>query len=124
MLRDTFEDVAAGYFNVSREYLDSHGLDPCDVESDRYREWVASRVELARRCFETGKRYLALVPSLRCRLAGYAYTARFVQVLNSIERENFALRPGYTHGKFSHRALSTSWSLLSAAVMSLHRGAT
>jgi phytoene/squalene synthetase len=33
MLRDTFEDVAAGYYNIPVEFLEAHGIDPWDVES-------------------------------------------------------------------------------------------
>jgi len=32
---------------------------------------------------------------VRCRLAGYAYMARFTGVLDAIEREGYLLRPAY-----------------------------
>lgn len=99
MLRDTFEDVGAGYFNVPREYLVRHGIEADDVECAPYRAWVQSRVKLARDCFAAGRTYLRQVKSLRCRLAGYAYTARFVGTLNAIERDNYYLRPAYPERK-------------------------
>ncbi|MCI0393687.1 MAG: squalene/phytoene synthase family protein [Chloroflexi bacterium] len=91
MLRDTLEDVAAGYFNVPREFLESYGISPDDVDSAAYRAWVESRVRQARAYFKTGKEYLAQVESLRCRLAGYSYVARFERVLDGIEKGGYRL---------------------------------
>ncbi len=95
MLRDTFEDTAAGYFNVPRELLASSGIDVSDVTSRPYRDWVKGRVQLARGYFAAGAEYLDQVKSLRCRTAGYAYMARFIGLLDAIEREEYRLRPAY-----------------------------
>ena len=95
MLRDTYEDVVAGYFNVPCELLEASGIGPADVTSEPYRQWVRGRVRLARSCFAAGAEYLAQVEGLRCRLAGYAYMARFTGVLDAIEREDYRLRPSY-----------------------------
>lgn len=95
LLRDTFEDVEAGYINVPRELLESNGIAPGDVSSATYREWVRSRVARARADFQAGVRYLNQVKSLRCRIAGFAYMARFTGILDAIEREGYRLRPGY-----------------------------
>ena len=59
------------------------------------RAWVRDRVELARSCFTTGRRYLAGVENARCRLAGHAYVARFEWVLDAIERDGYRLREAY-----------------------------
>ena len=67
MLRDTFEDVNAGYFNIPCEFLISHKLNPCDIKNDAYRSWVKSRVQIARLCFKTGRSYLAQIKNRRCR---------------------------------------------------------
>jgi hypothetical protein len=99
MLRDTFEDVAAGYCNIPREYLESNKIAPQAVESEAYRAWVKSRVQLARACFKAGQGYLAQAENPRCRLAGYAYVARFEGVLDAIEREGYRLRPEYPERK-------------------------
>jgi phytoene/squalene synthetase len=112
MLRDTYEDVANGYYNISSEYLAAHHLQPTDTDSDAYRAWVMSRVGYARQCFSAGKRYLAGVPSLRCRVAGFAYTARFEQVLDAIQRNDFRLRPRYDQRKTIGGALGLVWSTL------------
>jgi phytoene/squalene synthetase len=95
MLRDTLDDVRAGYFNIPREVVETYAIDPGDVSSDAYRQWVQSRVHLARRAFSAGKSYLDQVESHRCRVAGYAYIARFETVLDSIERDDYLLRAGY-----------------------------
>ena len=102
MLRDTLEDVPAGYFNVPGEFLAGHKLAAADVESPAYRGWVQERVRLARAYFKAGRANLAQVPSLRCRLAGYAYTARFESVLDAIERDGYRLRASYPECKCVH----------------------
>jgi hypothetical protein len=111
MLRDTFEDTAAGYYNIPYEFLRGYGIMAEDVESDAYRQWVKSRVQLARSCFEAGKSYLRQVKNLRCRLAGFAYTARFEGVLAAIEREDYRLRPEYSERKSLGGALRMAWAI-------------
>lgn len=93
MLRDTSEDVDAGYFNIPENYLVRNAIDPHDYHHPGYKVWVKNRVDLARRYFQSGKAYLAQVGNLRCRLAGYAYAARFEQILYSIESDEYDLRP-------------------------------
>jgi hypothetical protein len=99
MLRDTFEDLSAGYFNISCEYLKFHRITPQAVHSTPYKAWVKSRVHRARECFAAGKAYLAQVQNLRCRLAGYLYIGRFEWVLDAIEREGYCLRAAYPERK-------------------------
>lgn len=99
MLRDTIEDTAAGYFNIPCEYLESHRIDPHEIWSEPYRKWVQSRVELARNYFKIGRDYLSQVENPRCRMAGYAYTARFDRVLDAIEQDGFRLRSEYPECK-------------------------
>ncbi|MBI5933531.1 MAG: squalene/phytoene synthase family protein [Chloroflexi bacterium] len=99
MLRDTFDDVQAGYFNIPLEILEASHVTPQDVRSDAYRAWVRGRVQLARSYFEAGRDYLNRVANPRCRLAGYAYMARFEWLLDTIEREEFVLRPAYDERK-------------------------
>lgn len=99
MLRDTYEDTEIGYFNIPKEYLQTHGIAPEDVTSEPYREWVCGRVHLARKYFAAGREYFSHDPVLRRRLAGYAYTARFEWVLGAIERDNYCLRSEYPERK-------------------------
>jgi phytoene/squalene synthetase len=95
MLRDTVDDVQAGYYNIPREVLEANHNSPEDVRSDAYRAWVQDRVGLARTYFKAGREYLGQVQNPRCRLAGLAYTARFEGVLDLIERDGFLLRAAY-----------------------------
>jgi phytoene/squalene synthetase len=95
MLRDTYEDAALGYFNVPRELMDASGIGPRDLDTPPYCAWVKRRVELARLYFAQGARYLDQLKSLRCRLAGYAYMARFAGVLDAIECDDYHVRPAY-----------------------------
>ena len=117
MLRDTFEDVASGYFNVPSELLDTSGIMPGDVTSAPYCEWVRSRVELARQYFRAGADYLDHVPSLRCRLAGCAYMARFVGVLDAIERDEYRIRPAYPEFTRTGYALRVGGSVCARALL-------
>jgi phytoene/squalene synthetase len=112
MLRDTYDDVRAGYYNIPREVLEANHIGPQDVHSEAYRAWVQSRVQLAREYFEAGRSYLARVHSLRCRLAGFLYTARFEWLLDTIEREGYRLRPQYDERKRVGTGLRMSWLAL------------
>jgi hypothetical protein len=114
MLRDTFDDVQAGYYNIPREVLVTNHIGPQDVHSDAYRIWVKSRVQLAREYFKAGKVYLARVQNPRCRLAGFAYTARFEWLLDTIEKEGYSLRPQYDERKSIRTRLRMSWLALSS----------
>lgn len=95
LLRDTMEDVQAGYYNIPRECLTAQGIGPQDVESDPYRAWVQERVNLARAGFKAGKNYMAQLENIRCRIAGYAYIARFEGILDAIERLDYRLSSEY-----------------------------
>lgn len=95
MLRDMISDVRAGYYNIPGEYLTANRIAVDAFESIPYRAWVRDRVEMARACFAAGARYLAAVPSARCRYAGLAYMERFKTVLDSIETDGFVLREHY-----------------------------
>lgn len=114
MLRDTFDDVQAGYYNIPREVLDANHITPTDVGSEAYRAWVRSRVQLARKYFRVGREYLNQVKNLRCRLAGFMYTARFEWLLDTIEREEYLLRPQYNERQSFGTGLRMSLDTLSS----------
>lgn len=115
MLRDGLEDAEAGYFNIPCETVQAHRIDPRDVTSAPYREWVMSRVRLARSLFEEARDYLSQVESLRYRLAVYAYIARFEVVLNVIEREGYQLRAAYPERKSLVAGVKMGLSVLTQA---------
>jgi hypothetical protein len=103
MLRDTYPDMRAGYYNAPGELLDGHAVGSELIHSDPYRRWVAARVTLARERLEAGKAYFAQLACARHRLAGLAYIARFEWLVETIEREDFLIRPAYDE----RRSLST-----------------
>lgn len=115
MLRDTIEDIAAGYYNIPVEFLVEHGIEPENVNEAAYRLWVESQVNLARHYFQVGRTCLARVENRRCRIAGYAYIARFEVVLDAIEGDGFVLRADYLERKTKRAALKMGWAALSQA---------
>ncbi len=115
MLRDTLEDNELGYFNIPREFLKANGISPTDIDSQAYRSWVRSRVQLAHSQFRAGRRDLSHVRDMRCRLAGYAYIARFEAVLDSIERDGYILRRDYSEAKGPRAGAGIGLSLLRSA---------
>jgi len=116
MLRDTFDDVQAGYYNIPREVLEANHIGPHDIQSKAYRAWVQSRVQLARSYFKAGRQYLARVENSRCRLAGFAYAARFEWLLDTIQQENYFLRPEYNERKRLGTGLRMGLSTLSTLI--------
>ena len=106
--------MQAGYYNIPREVLEANHIGPQDVHSPAYRAWVKSRVQLAREYFEAGRAYLARVQNPRCRLAGFAYTARFEWLLDTIEREGYSCAPNTAKEKASEPGLRMSWLTLSS----------
>ena len=121
MLRDTFDDVQAGYYNVPCEVLEANHIVPQDIQDDAYRDWVKGRLLLARDYFKAGKDYFGRVQNPRCRLACFAYIARFEWLLDTIEREDFLLRPQYSERKSARIGLQMAWLALSS--FAIHRGA-
>jgi phytoene/squalene synthetase len=121
MLRDTIDDIQAGYYNIPREVLDANHITPQDVKSDAYRAWVKSRVQLARTYFKAGREYLNQVENPRCRLAGFAYTARFECVLDSIERDGYLLRATYPERKGLGAIVRASGSIFPSLFVPHHR---
>ena len=99
MLRDTVEDCAAGYYNIPSEYLSANSIRPCDWDHPAYRDWIAFRVALARDYFRKGLAFIRRLESPRCRLAGYAYVARFEWMARLIERDDYHLRAHYPDRK-------------------------
>ena len=118
MLRDTLEDVANGYYNIPQEVLAAHAISPQEVENQAYRAWICERVKLARELFKAGRICTAQVKNLRCRLAGFAYTARFEWMLRTIERDQYCIRADYPERKSLKAGLWMGWSTI-ASVISL-----
>jgi phytoene/squalene synthetase len=116
MLRDAHEDAAAGYYNIPRETVQANGIGPADFDAPAYRAWVRQQVELAQALFKSGRAYLARVRCFRCRLAGYAYIARFERLLRTIERDGYLLRPEYPERRGLRAGLRMLFSVIASAL--------
>ncbi len=116
MLRDTYVDTKAGYFNIPREVLEANRIGKNELNCPVYRAWVKSRVDLARNYFEAGKEYFLGVQNPRLRLAVFAYMARFEWLLDVIMKEEFFLRPDYTERRSIRAGLKMGWSTISSLV--------
>jgi phytoene/squalene synthetase len=112
MLRDTLEDIEAGYLNIPGEYLQMHRISQLNVTGPAYRRWVCGRVKLARKYFKQGREYLAQDQNLRRRMAGHVYTARFEWMLRTIEGDNYCLRSEYPERKSLWAGLWMGWSAM------------
>lgn len=119
MLRDTIEDTRIGYYNIPSEYTESHKIEPREVESQAYRDWVSGRVQLARMYFRASRDCIAQVKNLRCRLAGFAYAARFEWMLGAIERDRYCLRAKYRNRKSLLTGLWICWKTMVSFLNSL-----
>jgi phytoene/squalene synthetase len=113
LLRDMLPDIAEGYINIPREYLEKHGISSEEVHSDPFREWVQSRVELAKEYFREGKQYLDNLDPTRRKIAGYWYCARFEGLLEIIEKDGYILRPKYYERRNLSTWLNIAWLGLS-----------
>lgn len=109
LLRDMLQDTADGFINIPREYLETHGINPEDVDAPPFRAWVQVQVELARQYFREGKHYLDELDILRCKIVGYWYCARFESVLNTIERDGYILRSDYNERRNLSTWLNIAW---------------
>jgi phytoene/squalene synthetase len=120
MLRDSVEDVQAGYFNNPRETTRPHGSHTGEENDPTHRKWVSSRVQLANRFFQAGRKVLSKDPCLRRRLAGFAYTARFEWILRTIGQENYCIRTAYPDRKSLAAGSWMVWQTLKALLPHNH----
>jgi phytoene/squalene synthetase len=114
MLRDTYEDAQAGYFNVPSEVLKAGGIGQRDFDHPAYQSWVKERIQLASRLFREARSYLSRVESLRCRLAGFTYMSRFESVLALIQKDDYVLRSEYPRRRSLGGVATFLGSLLSS----------
>ncbi len=116
MLRDLLDDIEHGYINLPLETYQGWQLSLEDIHSPRFKMWVLERVRLAQNCFNAGRRYYNQVKSFRCRVAAYAYMARFEWMLQAIERDGYRLRRSYPERKSLRAALWMAWTVIKSAL--------
>lgn len=119
MLRDMMDDIALGYFNIPGEIIEADHILLDDLDSSPFRMWVMERAKLAQRKFKAGRKYISQVKNLRCRLAGFAYLARFEWMLRAIEGDQYCLRPEYPERKSLRAGLWMAWRVF-ASFLSIH----
>jgi len=119
MLRDMLDDIALGYFNIPGEIIEADHILLDDVNSYPFRLWVMERAKLAQRKFEAGRKYISQVKNLRCRLAGFAYLARFEWMLRAIERDQYCLRSEYAERKSLRAGIWMAWRVFTS-ILSIH----
>ena len=112
MLRDTREDIQVGYFNIPMEIVQRNDFPIQDVENQATRNWVRSRVELARQYFDAGRKVLGKDRCLRRRVAGFAYMARFEWLIQTFQKDDYCLRYEYPERKSLQAGLWMGWRLL------------
>lgn len=121
MLRDMLDDIDLGYINVPVEILETQKVSLADLHSPAFRAWVQERVWQANRYIRTGRRYFSQVKNLRCRLAAYAYLARFEWMLRTVEKDGFRLRRAYPERKSLRTAGWMAWSVVRSMLNSHSR---
>jgi phytoene/squalene synthetase len=109
LLRDTLPDIADGFINIPREYLEAQGISPEDITHPAFRAWVKERVEQARQYFQEGQKYFNKLNVLRCKIVGYWYSARFMCVLDAIESDDYVLRENYNERRKLPSWLKIAW---------------
>ena len=116
LLQDTFQDLQDGIINIPKEYLEANGIRPDDVAHQDYKEWVKTRVELAREYFAKGRGYFNESKVLRLRMAGLWYCTRFESVLRAIENDAFVIRSEYSEQRSLSVWLKLLWTACAATI--------
>ncbi len=97
MLRDYQEDLADGFMNIPKEYLDENKIQPTDIKNQVLKEWVKMRIEEAKQKFISGREYINQIPSLRSKIAATLYCVRFEWLMTEYEKNNYNLDTKLSH---------------------------
>jgi hypothetical protein len=120
MLRDLSSDIEVGYYNFPLDLDHGEKITQAEINSDAFRQWVYQRVQFGHKCFTAGREFISGVKNLRCRLAGFAYLARFEWMLRAIEKDQYCLRPAYPERKKIRVAFWMAWYVL-AGMLKIHK---
>lgn len=118
MLRDFQEDLQTGYINIPSEYVDQNTFKLGQLDDPIFKSWVRTRARLAETYFRRGSETISQVPNLRCRIAGFAYLARFEWMLRAIERDGYQLRADYPERKSWRAGLWILFKTITSALKS------
>lgn len=114
MLRDMVEDHRVGYHNFPAQFLIGRQIGLDTFHRQPFRKWVEERAGLGRRYLAVGREYISRVKNYRCRLAGFAYLARFEWMLKLIERDDYLLKEEYPERKSFRAFLWIIWRVLAS----------
>lgn len=111
ILRDFFSDIKLGFFNISKQDIDSYGLSLNQNCSNEIRPWVYKVVERAQSAFDTGIAAINRIHSVKCRFLLLSSLSPYLGLMESIKKDNYYLKNNYktsTFDKFRYLA----WALL------------
>jgi len=121
MLRDTKEDLLEGYYNFYNQGMEGQNMDQIGIMDGPDDDWVRYRVNLARRYFYEGKKYLDCLDALRCKIVGHLYCLRFERILDIIEEDGFQLREKYPSEVKVAAWIKYGWKAVNIAFLHLTR---
>ncbi len=110
LLRDMVDDIREGFINIPTEYLEQNNVDEIDLLSIPIRKWVEKQAILAQNLLVKGKEQIFRQKSLRRKIAGSWYSARFEVVLDAIIRDDFLLRENYPEHRKAYNWLKIAYN--------------
>lgn len=112
ILRDFYEDISLGYYNVSKRDLTEFGWSPNQLAHVNIRPWVYKNVQKACATFDQGLSELKNCANLRFKLLSYALSSRYIYILGKIIQNDFILLNSYAPSK-TEKLFMVYWSLKS-----------
>jgi len=95
ILRDFYNDIALGYYNISAEDMAKWGWSVNDLAEVDLHEWVQEIVTTAYSSFLTGLQGFSQVKNKRFRFLGYAMSIQYIFILETIQCDDYQLRRCY-----------------------------
>lgn len=115
-LRDLKHDLKTGYINIPKEFLEKNKSDITNISDYELIPWVKNRTGLAKRYFESGKKYIKKLPNPKCKLAAILYCLRFEPLIFIIEKDKYILRENYNNRLNIMSCLKTAVAVLSLLI--------
>lgn len=113
ILRDFWSDIKLGFFNISKQDVDSYrfSLDQtCDSE---IRPWVCKVVDRAQNAFDTGISAINSIHSLKCKFLLLFSLSPYLSIMESIIKNNYDLRCRYSLSRY-HKTRCFAWALFNS----------
>jgi phytoene/squalene synthetase len=91
ILRDFYQDISMGYYNISNEELMKHGYLKDQLLSADLRPWVFDVVQESYENFKCGLKGIMQLEDLRCRFIGLLISVQYLYVLERIKCNDYVL---------------------------------